>query len=166
MKKFIVASISTALLFTGTVSTDHQAEASTTKKLDEKSKIALAYFTKDITDYSFSRKEIISGKYTLRFPGGTFKRSSKTFDVFEGGKIKGAPRDMHFYSTVIPKGNFATIIGVSNSTIIVSGTQSVTDYKNLVKTGKKYNMKNYLKYRNTKDFKTIVNKTRIVKAPY
>lgn len=165
MKKTLVATLTVAILLSTPFGME-KAEAATTQKLDEKSKIALDYFTKDIGTYSFTRKEVVTGRYVLRFPGGTSVRYKKTFDVFNLEKIDGAPKNMHFYSTKIPKGNFATIIGVSDSTIVIGGTQSLIDYKTLVKGGKKYSMKYYLKYQSSKDFKTIVNKMRIVNSPY
>ncbi|QRN48700.1 hypothetical protein [Macrococcoides bohemicum] len=165
MKKTLVVTLTGAILLSTPLSLE-KAEAATTKKLDEKSKIALAYFTKDIGTYSFTRKEVVTGKFVTYGPTGISKHYSKNFDVFNSGKIEGAPKNMRFYSTKISKGNFATIIGVSDSTIVIGGTQSLIDYKTLVKGGKKYSMKNYLKYQSSKDFKTIVSKTRIVKKPY
>ncbi|WP_414050710.1 hypothetical protein [Macrococcus animalis] len=103
----------------------------------------------------------------LRYPAGTTKKHSKTLDVFKlDYTFKGAPKNMTFYSTKLPRGNFATVIGVSDDTILTSGTQSIIDYKGLVKSGKKYSMKNYLKYKNTKEYSSILKKIKFVKNPY
>lgn len=167
MKKLLATTLSTAVLLGAGITHGEQAEAATTKKLDEKSKITLAYFTKDIGEYSFTRKEIISGHYLSKLNGGSVVRDFKTFDIVRlKVKIKGAPKNMEFYTTKNPRGSFATIIGVSDTTILTSGTQYDASYSDLVDFGKKYNMKNYLKYKSTKDFNKIVKKIRFVKSDY
>lgn len=166
MKKLLLASVSTIVLLSANGVVGHQAEAAGSKKLDEKSKIALAYFTKDIGTYSFTKKEILSGHYALKFPAGTTIKDSKTFDLYKlNFKIKGAPKDMKFYSTKDARGNFFTIIGVSDRTILTSGTQYDAPYDALVSDGKKYNMADYKKYMKTNDFKKIVSKIKFVKKP-
>ncbi|NJH99306.1 hypothetical protein GLV88_02370 [Staphylococcus hyicus] len=136
-------------------------------QLTQQQKVALAYYIQGYNQYTFTRSEIQKGKYTVQWMNGekhvyplkqiTLVKQPKQIDNVE--TMKGAPKDMVFYQVLPAKGNFATIVGVSHSQVVIGGTQSASSYKDFLKGAKVQNISTlYQQYHKDAMFQQIANK--------
>ncbi|WP_432369941.1 hypothetical protein [Staphylococcus chromogenes] len=161
MKKYLKMTLPFMLIgtMTLTVSTELSANAATstsktmvaqeTAHLSQTQKVALAYYIKGYERYTFTRQEIKNGKYTVRwmnnekyvYPLKTIylvKQSNKSKNGVKS--MEGAPKDMVFYHVLPSKSNFATVVGVSRTQVVIGGTQNASSYKDFVKGAKVENL--------------------------
>lgn len=91
--------------------------------LDEKTKIALAFFADGIENYSLNAEELLTGKYVKQGPQGEeAKRVYRILLREEQGPSDA--NDMEFYTVYPNKGMFKSVVGVSDEEIFVAGTQN------------------------------------------
>ncbi|HEC2169091.1 TPA: hypothetical protein R1916_002072 [Staphylococcus delphini] len=127
------------------------------------SQIALAFFGNNIDKYSLTHEEILKGSYEYQGPGTTSKRKVEQLTLKRSQNIPNAPQGMKFYYVLPAKGNFATVIGVSDDKIFVGGTQgALTDYQQMLASGKEMSAKNLqAAYQNDPELEKVTQKITI-----
>ncbi|QDW97959.1 hypothetical protein [Staphylococcus agnetis] len=136
-------------------------------QLSQQQKVALAYYIQGYDQYTFTRNDIQKGKFTVTWMSGekhvyplnkiTLVKQPKKVNNIE--LMPGAPKDMVFYQVLPAKGNFATIVGVSNSQVVIGGTQNASSYKDFLKGAKVQDISTlYQQYHNDKMYSLIANK--------
>lgn len=91
--------------------------------LDEKTKIALAFFADGIENYSLNAEELLTGKYVKQGPQG--EEAKRVYRILL--REEQGPSDannMKFYTVYPSKGMFNSVVGVSDEEIFVAGTQN------------------------------------------
>ncbi|UEX90341.1 hypothetical protein [Staphylococcus ratti] len=145
-----------------------------TTKLSQTQKAALAYYIQGYDRFTFTRQEIKKGKYTvLWMEGKKYVYPIKKIDLvkqprFSKGMehMQGAPEDMVFYHVLPAKGNFATVIGVSKTQVVIGGTQNSSTYKAFLKNAKVQTLAPlYQQYHKDPMYQQIVNKM-VVRTTY
>lgn len=131
--------------------------------LDEKTKIALAFFADGIENYSLNAEELLTGKYVKQGPQG--EEAKRVYRILL--REEQGPSDannMKFYTVYPSKGMFNSVVGVSDEEIFVAGTQNdinlidIHDSSNGVLVSTK---DLYEKYKNNSALKELAEKIEI-----
>ncbi|MCG7421140.1 hypothetical protein AB4G91_08045 [Macrococcoides goetzii] len=102
---------------------DKAIDAEDDINLDEKTKIALAFFADGIENYSLNAEELLTGKYLKQGPQG--EEAKRVYRILL--REEQGPSDannMKFYTVYPSKGMFKSVVGVSDEEIFVAGTQN------------------------------------------
>ncbi|PKE06429.1 hypothetical protein CW676_07770 [Macrococcoides caseolyticum] len=138
-------------------------DATETEGLTEEKKIALAFFADSEGKYSITKNEILTGVIDYQGMQGKEKKQLYKLLLIKSQPFSNAPEGMNFYTVHPPRGNFATVIGVSNDKIFVGGTQAVLDYNEIQSTGNEYETKVlYEKNKHLKSLDEVADKVEIV----
>lgn len=108
--------------------------------VSDKTKLALAFFADEDGEYIVTKNEVLTGIYEQTVQGEKEKKKLYKLLLIDDNHIKNAPDDMKFYSVYPAKGTFSTVVGVSKDKLYVGGTQGAMTYKELLETGKEYDL--------------------------
>ncbi|UTH16744.1 hypothetical protein [Macrococcus epidermidis] len=142
---------------------DKAIDAEDDINLDEKTKIALAFFADGIENYSLNAEELLTGKYVKQGPQG--EEAKRVYRILL--REEQGPSDannMKFYTVYPSKGMFKSVVGVSDEEIFVAGTQNdinlidIHDSSNGVLVSTK---DLYEKYKNNSALKELAEKIEI-----
>ena len=132
------------------------------QKLDDKTKLALAFFAKGTEKHMLSRDEVLTGVFTVRNGSESEKKQLYKLVLSKEDSVVNAPQGMKFYKVYPSIGNFTSIIGISDKKIIAASTQSRLDYKQLLRTGKEFNTQDlYKQFKNNSSLPELANKIEI-----
>ncbi|WP_239710652.1 hypothetical protein [Mammaliicoccus sp. E-M21] len=133
-------------------------------EVSDKMKLALAFFTEKDGEHIVTKDEILKGIYEQNVQGEMEKKRFYKLLLIDDNNIKNAPNNMKFYTVYPAKGSFSTVVGLSKDKLYVGGTQGAMTYKELLETGKEYNLQDL--YDENKDYTSLnelANKIEIKK---
>ncbi|MEB7051679.1 hypothetical protein [Mammaliicoccus sciuri] len=132
--------------------------------VSNKTKLALAFFADEDGKYIVTKDEVLQGIYEQNVQGEKEKKKLYKLLLIDDNHIKNAPDDMKFYSVYPAKGSFLTVVGLSKDKLYVGGTQGAMTYKELLETGKEYNLQDlYDKNKNYTSLEELANKIEFKK---
>lgn len=132
--------------------------------VSNKTKLALAFFADEDGQYIVTKDEVLQGIYEQNVQGEKEKKKLYKLLLIDDNHIKNAPDDMKFYSVYPAKGSFSTVVGLSKDKLYVGGTQGAMTYKELLETGKEYNLQDlYDKNKNYTSLEELANKIEFKK---
>lgn len=132
--------------------------------VSNKTKLALAFFADEDGKYIVTKDEVLQGIYEQNVQGEKEKKKLYKLLLIDDNHIKNAPDDMKFYSVYPAKGSFSTVVGLSKDKLYVGGTQGAMTYKELLETGKEYNLQDlYDKNKNYTSLEELANKIEFKK---
>ncbi|MCJ0925082.1 hypothetical protein MTW91_07340 [Mammaliicoccus sciuri] len=132
--------------------------------VSDKTKLALAFFADEDGKYIVTKDEVLQGIYEQNVQGEKEKKKLYKLLLIDDNHIKNAPDDMKFYSVYPAKGSFSTVVGLSKDKLYVGGTQGAMTYKELLETGKEYNLQDlYDKNKNYTSLEELANKIEFKK---
>ncbi|UXV29514.1 hypothetical protein [Mammaliicoccus sciuri] len=132
--------------------------------VSNKTKLALAFFADEDGKYIVTKDEVLQGIYEQNVQGEKEKKKLYKLLLIDDNHIKNAPDDMKFYSVYPAKGSFSTVVGLSKDKLYVGGTQGAMTYKELLETGKDYNLQDlYDKNKNYTSLEELANKIEFKK---
>ncbi|MDK7927833.1 MAG: hypothetical protein QP798_11995 [Staphylococcus simulans] len=108
--------------------------------------------------------ELLNHSYVQNGNGGSRQREIQQLTLYTGSSeiVTNKPQNMVIYGTTNSKGPFAAVIGVSDTQVLVSGTQGINPYQQLANMGAVYNIKDlYKQYKDEPNFKQVANLIRI-----
>lgn len=138
-----------------------QSSANDISNLSEKERIALIFLSNESGEYTYTKNDILTGRYTENNSQGKETKTLTELKISKDGQqIPGAPAGMKFYNVTPSKVMAATIIGISDDKIYIGVTQSqIPSYKDALKTGEEHDTKDvYNKYKSDSALKTIADK--------
>lgn len=109
-------------------------------EVSNKTKLTLAFFADEDGEYIVTKDEVLTGIYEQTVHGEKEKKKLYQLLLIVDNHIKNAPDDMKFYTVYPVKGSFATVVGLSKDKLYVGGTQGAMTYKDLLETGKEYDL--------------------------
>ncbi|MCD3218809.1 hypothetical protein MTW84_10745 [Mammaliicoccus sciuri] len=132
--------------------------------VSDKTKLALAFFADEDGKYIVTKDEVLTGIFAQFTQGEIQKKRLYKLVLIEEKNLYDVPSDMKFYSVYPIKGNFSSIVGLSKDKLFVGGTQSALIYKDLLKTGKEYNLQDlYDQNKNYTSLEEVANQIEIRK---
>ncbi|UTI85891.1 hypothetical protein NIT60_05300 [Mammaliicoccus sciuri] len=132
--------------------------------VSNKTKLALAFFADEDGKYIITKDEVLQGIYEQNVQGEKENKKLYKLLLIDDNHIKNAPDDMKFYSVYPAKGSFSTVVGLSKDKLYVGGTQGAMTYKELLETGKEYNLQDlYDKNKNYTSLEELANKIEFKK---
>ncbi|MCD5140024.1 MULTISPECIES: hypothetical protein [Mammaliicoccus] len=132
--------------------------------VSNKTKLALAFFADEDGKYIVTKDEVLQGIYEQNVQGEKENKKLYKLLLIDDNHIKNAPDDMKFYSVYPAKGSFSTVVGLSKDKLYVGGTQGAMTYKELLETGKEYNLQDlYDKNKNYTSLEELANKIEFKK---
>ncbi|WP_412519039.1 hypothetical protein [Staphylococcus simulans] len=140
-------------------------------QLTNKDKIALAMFAVGHSKYAettVSAEELLNHSYTKLDNTDRIQKSvqiikfQRTFD----GQVPGQPSNMDVYETYESKGNYLTMMAMTDSQIIIMPEKGTNTYQQLLDYGEIYNLKDlYEKYKDNPNFSKVVNMISVSETP-
>lgn len=141
------------------------------KQLTNKDKIALAMFAVGHSKYAkttISAEELLNHSYEKLDSLKKVQKSiqnikfQRTFD----GQVPGQPSNMDVYESYESKGNYLTMMAMTDSQIIIMPEQGTNTYQQLLDYGAIYNLKDlYEKYKDNPNFSKVVNMISVSETP-
>lgn len=132
--------------------------------VSNKTKLALAFFADEDGKHIVTKDEVLQGIYEQNVQGEKENKKLYKLLLIDDNHIKNAPDDMKFYSVYPTKGSFSTVVGLSKDKLYVGGTQGAMTYKELLETGKEYNLQDlYDKNKNYTSLEELANKIEFKK---
>ncbi|KTT86808.1 hypothetical protein RSA37_11595 [Mammaliicoccus sciuri] len=122
-------------------------------KVSNQTKLALAFFAKNDSKYILDKDEVLQGVYEQEVKGSKEQKRLYKLLFIDDKKVENGPPDMKFYTVYPAKGSLATFVGLSKDKLFVGDTQGEMTYKDLLKTGKEYDLQ-YL-YSENKEYKSL-----------
>ena len=140
-------------------------------QLTNKEKIALAMFAVGHSKYAettVSAEELLNHSYEKWDSMNKVQESiqnikfQRTFD----GQVPGQPSNMDVYESYESKGNYLTMMAMTDSQIIIMPEKGTNTYQQLLDYGAIYNLKDlYEKYKDNPNFSKVVNMISISETP-
>lgn len=130
-------------------------------QLTPQEKVALALYAPKSAEFTVTPNELLNHSYVQNGNGGDIQRSiqqlklSKVKDVPQ--YIPNAPRNMAFYYSNDSKAASVVVIGVSDTQVLVSGTQGINPYQQLVNIGGLYEVKDLYNQYKDRNFQQVAN---------
>ncbi|WHI60157.1 hypothetical protein PYH69_00465 [Mammaliicoccus lentus] len=109
-------------------------------KVSDQTKLALAFFAENDSKYILGKDEVLQGFYKQEVQGSKEMKRLYKLLFIDDKTVKNGPDDMKFYTVYPVKGSFATVVGLSKDKLFVGGTQGAMTYKDLLETGKEYDL--------------------------
>lgn len=109
-------------------------------KVSDQTKLALAFFAENDSKYILGKDEVLQGFYKQEVQGSKETKRLYKLLFIDDKTVKNGPDDMKFYTVYPVKGSFATVVGLSKDKLFVGGTQGAMTYKDLLETGKEYDL--------------------------
>ncbi|MES5813142.1 hypothetical protein ABKP99_14965 [Mammaliicoccus sciuri] len=122
-------------------------------EVSDKTKLALAFFAEKDGEHIVTKDEILKGIYEQNVQGEMEKKRLYKLLLIDDNTIKNGPSGMKFYTVYPAKGSFSTVVGLSNDKLYVGGTQGAMTYKDLLETGKEYDLQDL--YDENKDYTSL-----------
>ena len=137
------------------------------QKFDKKQHIAMALFEPGADKYSITAKELLDGEYDMKYKTGSHDKKSVSGLTLtkDNGNIPDTPKNTTFYYIKPAKENAASVIGVSDTEIILDATQGKKTYDQYRSDGKVFSIKDLeKKYGDEKNLEKVVKKIKINKS--
>ena len=144
--------------------THKQTTEQAISQLTPQEKVALALYAPKTAEFTVTANELLNHSYVQNGNGGSRQREIQQLTLYTGSSeiVTNKPQNMVIYGTTNSKGPFAAVIGVSDTQVLVSGTQGINPYQQLANMGAVYNLKDlYKQYKDEPNFKQVANLIRI-----
>ncbi|UTB81689.1 hypothetical protein [Staphylococcus carnosus] len=126
-------------------------------QLTPQEKVALALYAPKSADFTVTPSELLNHSYVQNGNGGEIQqlKLSKVEDVPK--YIPSAPQNMDFYYSNNSKAASVVVIGVSDTQVLISGTQGINPYQQLVNIGGLYDVKDLYNQYKDRNFQQVAN---------
>ena len=130
-------------------------------QLTPQEKVALALYAPKSAEFTVTPSELLNHSYVQNGNGGNIQRTiqqlklSKVEDVPR--YIPNAPQNMTFYDSNDSKAASVVVIGVSDTQVLISGTQGINPYQQLVNIGGLYDVKDLYNQYKDRNFQQVAN---------
>lgn len=152
-------------------SSDNSSNTKSFNQLTNKDKIVLAMFAVEHSksaETTVSAEELLNHSY-VKWDGLDRGQESiqhikfqRTFD----GQVLGQPSNMDVYESYESKGNYLTMMAMTDSQIIIMPEKGTNTYQQLLDYGAIYNLKDlYEKYMDNPNFSKVANMTSVSETP-
>ncbi|WP_412519037.1 hypothetical protein [Staphylococcus simulans] len=138
-------------------------------QLTPQEKVALALYAPKSAKFTVTPSELLNHSYVQNANGGPQQRDiqqlklSKIKDVSR--YIPNAPQNMVFYDSNDSKFPAVVVIGISDTQVLVSGTQGINPYQDLVNFGKLYDVNELYNQYKDENFQQVANLISISESP-
>ncbi len=122
-------------------------------QLSDSMKAALVFSADEASEYTLSKKEILTGVFEQDYMNKPEKKQLYKLYLISVNGYSNPPKNMKFYSVYPPKKGFSSIMGIGKEKVFIGGTQSPGSYKQLLETGKELDLKRL--YNQNKKFKSL-----------
>lgn len=130
-------------------------------QLTPQEKVALALYAPKSAEFTVTPSELLNHSYVQNGNGGNIQRTiqqlklSKVEDVPR--YIPNAPQNMTFYDSNDSKAASVVVIGISDTQVLISGTQGINPYQQLVNIGGLYDVKDLYNQYKDRNFQQVAN---------
>ncbi|AMY05829.1 hypothetical protein CD149_05005 [Staphylococcus condimenti] len=129
-------------------------------QLTPQEKVALALYAPKSAEFTVTPSELLNHSYVHKGNGGDTQRSIQQLSLPKASPdmIPNAPSNMKFYATPYDsRGPFALVVGISDTQVLISGTQGINPYQHLVNMGGLYDVKDLYNQYKDKNFQQVAN---------